>query len=251
MTSELIDTKTSEKFQNQTAAQIVQTIAGRHGFTSDVDATGALDGTYFEVDHARLNNATEWDLLSELADIYGYNVWMDGTTLHFKSADASNTGVYMIQWVPAKPPLAFAQANVARLRFNRNNMISGKNTRVSVRSWNQKLKQKFTGQATATRPNAAGTLNYVYNEPGLTQDQVNTRAKEKLKGIIQNEMTLSASLPADNILKARVLVQVSGTGTAYDQTYWPVSVSRKMDFEGGYTMELEAKNHSPETETDS
>jgi hypothetical protein len=130
-------------------------------------------------------------------------------------------------------------------------MISQKNTQVTVRSWNAKQKVKFTGTATANRPNSVGTLAYIYNEPGLNQDQANTRAKEKLKGIVRNEMCLSGELPGDNILTVRNLVNVSGTGTAYDQTYWPVSVSRRMDMGGGYKMSLEAKNHSPETERDS
>ncbi len=251
LTSEMIDTKTSENFLNQTASQIATTIAGRHGLTPDVDSTGGLDGTFYEIDYARLNNASsEWDLLSELADDYGYNVWVDGNTLRFKSQDSSDTGIYLIQWLPRSARQGFPQANAMRLRFTRNNMLSQKNTQVTIRSWNSKMKAKMTGQATATRPNAVGTLNYLYNEPGLSQAQANTRAKERLKGIIQNEMTLSATLPGDNLLNTRVLVQVSGTGTAYDQTYWPVTVSRRMGPEG-YTMDLEAKNHAPEMETDS
>jgi phage protein D len=252
LTSELIDTKTSEKFLNQQASQIAMTIASRHGFIPDVDPTGSLDGSYYEIDHARVNSgATEWDLLSELADNEGYNVWMDGTTLHFKSQDSSSAATYMIRWTPADSVRAYGQANAMRLRFTRNNMLSQKNTQVSVNSWNAKMKQKLSGQATAARPNAVGTLNYVYSEPGLTQDQANTRAKEKLKGIIRNEMTLSASLPGDNILNVRALVQVAGTGTAFDQTYWPVSVTRRMSPDGGYEMDVEAKNHAPETESDS
>ena len=252
LTSEMIDTKTSEKFLNQKASDIAKTIASRHGFTADVDDTGSPDGTFYEIDHARINNAaTEWDLLTELADNEGYNVWMDGTTLHFKSQDASSTGTYMIRWTPPDAQRAFPRANAMNLKFSRNNMLSQKNTAVTVNSWNAKQKAKFSGQATASRLEASGTLAYIYNEPGLTQDQASRRAKEKLKGIIRNEMTLNASLPADNILTVRALVQVEGTGTAYDQTYWPVSVRRRMSFEEGYRMELDAKNHAPETETDS
>jgi phage protein D len=252
LTSELIDTKTSEQFLNQQASQIAATIAARHGFAADVDATGTQDGTFYEIDHARLNDASsEWDLLTELADNEGYNVWMTGSTLHFKVQDAASSGTYGIVWTPRPKGGGVPQANLTTLKFNRNNMISQKNTQVTVRSWNAKQKVKFTGTATANRPNSVGTLAYIYNEPGLNQDQANTRAKEKLKGIVRNEMCLSGELPGDNILTVRNLVNVSGTGTAYDQTYWPVSVSRRMDMGGGYKMSLEAKNHSPETERDS
>jgi phage protein D len=254
MASEMIDTKTSEKFVNQKASDIAKTIASRHGLTPDVDDTGSPDGTYYEIDHARLNNAqTEWDLLCELADNQGYNVWVDGMTLHFKQQDESSMGTYVIQWIPPGEMNASPQANVMSLKFMRNNMISQKNISVKVNSWNIKQKAKLTGSATSTKSSSDDnwSLNYEYNEPGLTQDQADTRAKERLKGIIRNEMCLNADLPGDNILNTRVLIQVTGTGTPFDQTYWPVSVSRRFGMSEGYRMSAEAKNHSPETEVDS
>jgi phage protein D len=254
LTSEMIDAKAGEIFLNQKASAIAQTIAGRHGWTADVDDTSALDGTYFEIDHARLRHAaTEWDLLCELADDYGYNVWMTGKTLHFKVQDSANSGVYMIRWVPRGAQSGAPQANAERLKFSRNLMLGKSNVTAQVNSWNLKNKKKFTGKSTAakTGAGASGTLTYTYNQPGLTQDQVKKVAKAKLKGIIRNEMTLHASLPADNVLTTRALIQVAGTGTAYDQTYWPVNVSRRMSLDGGYTMDVEAKNHAPGTETDS
>ncbi|MFD2271423.1 hypothetical protein ACFS07_10485 [Undibacterium arcticum] len=38
-----------------------------------------------------------------------------------------------------------------------------------------------------------------------------------------------------------------GTGTAFDQTYYPESIVREMDLTGGYTMTIKAKNHSPQS----
>lgn len=254
LTSEMIDAKAGEKFVNQKASAIVKTIAARHGWTTDIDDTSALDGTYFEVDHARLRNAaTEWDLLCELADDYGYDVWMTGKTLHFKVQDSANTGIYMIKWTPPSANLGYPLANAKTLKFSRDHMLARAKITVKVNSWNLKNKQKFTGTTTATKSAGAGSksLTYTYNMPGLTQAQVNGIAKAKLKGIIRNEMCLRASMPADNVLTTRALVQVSGTGTAYDQTYWPVSVSRRMSFDGGYTMDLDAKNHAQESVSDS
>jgi hypothetical protein len=39
---------------------------------------------------------------------------------------------------------------------------------------------------------------------------------------------------------------LTGTGTDFDQTYFPDSIARTFDQAGGYTWRIQAKNHSPE-----
>ena len=58
---------------------------------------------------------------------------------------------------------------------------------------------------------------------------------------------LLARLPGDNLLTTRAQVQLIGTGTAWDQNYFPDTVTRHISFEEGYTMELRAKNHSTQS----
>lgn len=249
LAASMVDKTTSEKFVNQKASDIVSTIAARHGLAADVDETQGQDGTYYEIDHARINNASsEWDLLCELAEDYDYNLWVEGQTLRFKASDVSTSGIYTIKWAPPDRTRGFPLANTGRITFHRNNMLS-KNVQVSVSSWNSKQKQKFTGTADASKPGATDTQQYVFNEPGLTADQANSRAQKRLNAIVNNEMSVSASLPADNVLNARMTVAVTGTGTAFDQSYYPMSVTRHMSAEGGYTMSFEARNTAPETET--
>ena len=66
--------------------------------------------------------------------------------------------------------------------------------------------------------------------------------------ITRHERLLSAELPGDLELDSRSLVRLSGTGTSWDQAYYPESVTRRLSFEGGFTMSLRAKNHSPHDE---
>jgi hypothetical protein len=87
---------------------------------------------------------------------------------------------------------------------------------------------------------------YSYTIPGLTKQEALVKAQALLSEISKHEMRLEAHLPADNILTAQTLVTVQGTGTPFDQVYFPDSVIRSMD-DGGYRMQLAAKNHSPET----
>jgi hypothetical protein len=58
---------------------------------------------------------------------------------------------------------------------------------------------------------------------------------------------LSASLPGDNKLSTRARVQLVGTGTDWDQYYYPDTITRYVSFEEGYHIELRAKNHSTQS----
>ena len=58
---------------------------------------------------------------------------------------------------------------------------------------------------------------------------------------------LNVSLPGDNRLTTRAMVQLVGTGSGWDQMYYPDAVTRHVSFEEGYRMDLRAKNHSPQS----
>jgi phage protein D len=55
------------------------------------------------------------------------------------------------------------------------------------------------------------------------------------------------TIPGDNDLDTTSLIQLSGTGTAFDQVYFPDSITRRLSFDGGYEMTIEAKNHAPDS----
>ena len=252
-TSQLIDTKTTEVFANQTAAQIVATLAARHGLTANAVSNPALVGSYYEIDHRRLTDEhTEWDLLTWLAHQENCNVWVSGTTLNFQPVPDPTADTYVITWTPTVPP----QANVIDLKFARN-LTLAKDVTVIVNSWNSKQKKGFkvTAKATHSKNKTLRNPSIPYGEPqvftqtipGLTVQEAQVRANALLASISAHEVRLDASLPGDNILTTRTLVTVQGTGTAFDQVYYPDSVVRSMSVSAGYRMELAAKNHSPES----
>jgi hypothetical protein len=55
-------------------------------------------------------------------------------------------------------------------------------------------------------------------------------------------------MPADNILTTENIIKVVGTGTAFDQVYFPDSIVRSFGWDSGYTMTVNAKNHGVESE---
>ena len=119
-----------------------------------------------------------------------------------------------------------------------------------MHSWNAKQKKGFTAsfpknaKAVQVGQAVAQTQVYKYTIAGLTPDKAQQRAQSIYKQIIAHEMRLTGYLPADSVLNCTQTLQVKGTGTNWDQIYYPESVKRSMSYGAGYRMEVNAKNTS-------
>jgi uncharacterized protein involved in type VI secretion and phage assembly len=250
LSAPLIDTKTSEKFQNLTASQIAQQIALRHGLDSDVEQTTTLAGTYYDQDHTVLTHEqTEWDLLIYLAEHEGFDVWVSGMTLFFQPSPVASTPPYLLRW--SQPGAAPPDSNALDIALQRSQTLA-RDIIVKVRSWNQIQQKTFTATFKVTQARkgqrAGGIAQlYSYTVPNLTQDDVNRLARTKAEEITRHERVLTASLPGDNTLSTRAVVNLTGTGTDWDQSYFPDSIMRRLTTGDGYRMELRAKNHSTQS----
>lgn len=257
-TSQFLDTKTTEKFQNKTASQIAQILATRHDMTCNTVATTTKAGTYYQIDHAQLTDErTEWDLLTWLAHEAQYDVWVSGRTLNFMpKVDPAASEKFQILWQPPAKQGGFAQCNAERLRFSRALTVA-KDVKVIVKSWNAKQKRAFSVTVSLAH-NKNKTLRntkipygqaqtYTFTIPGLTREAALQKAQALLADISKHEMRLDATFPGDTILGCRTLVEMVGTGTVFDQTYWPDSIVRRMSWDEGFRMELRAKNHSTDS----
>jgi phage protein D len=260
LTRVFIDAKTTEKWQNKTSSQIAQILAQRHGMTANVKATKTLAGKFYEIDHDKMTAArTEWDLLCELARHEQFNVWVDGKTLNFQpKADPSTVTPFRVKWAPPDAETGYSVSNVEGLRLERALTVS-KGIVVVVRSWNDAAQQVFTSTFPPTKKTTvtpggsqigSGSQTYYYSVPNLTQEKVLQFAQAKYAQIIQHEMKCEFTIPAqgNDALTVSSLIALSGTGTAFDQTYYPDSLRRALDFENGYTLHVSAKNHSPDTQ---
>ncbi|MEK7695885.1 MAG: hypothetical protein AAB419_10775 [Pseudomonadota bacterium] len=254
-TSLLIDSKTFDRWANQTASQIATTLAKRHGLTPQVTPTTGLVGKIYEIDkiHDR-HGTTEWELLTWLAGVYDYVVYIQGVTLYFgPKPDPKTATPYLIQWQNPDQNSAFFQANVLDLGFSRT-LTVGKGVIVQVHSFNHKQKAGFSvtypqGKAKGITPGTAKAPAQVYSYiiANLSQQDAQERAAKIYNDIIRHELKMNANLPGDNILVPNVMVQVSGTQTPFDSLYYVESVSRRMSFDGAYRMSVRGKNHSLDT----
>lgn len=262
-TSQFIDAKTTEVFTNQSVQSIVKTLAARHQMTANVATNitppATFAGSFFEIDSRRITSEhSEWDLLTFLAHETQCSVYVTGQTLNFQPApDPTKNNTYLLQWTQPTATSGAPQANVTSINFSRNLTLT-KDVKVILTSWDRANAVPYKVTATATHTKNAVTRNttlpygqpqvYTYRIPNLTKQQALVKAQALLAEISKHELRLEASLPADSILTAHTLVTVQGTGTQFDQVYYPDSVIRSMSMDEGYRMKLAAKNHSPETQ---
>lgn len=253
LTSYLIDNKSSAKWPNQTASQIAVAMANKYGLKPVVTPTKTKAGTYYQIDHVDVQSErTDWDLLTYLAGVEGFQVYVKGRELHFERLiDQSKADNYVIRWV-APGSLAYPQANVSDdLRFERN-LTLAKGVTVQVRSWNSKQKQPFTvsyptNSAKGIAPGQSNSKRQVYSitRAGLDQDGAMQLAQSMHHQITRHEMRLSGSTAGDNLLMPNTLIRIEGTGSAFDQLYYCDSIRRSLSFGDGYRMSFTAKNNNP------
>lgn len=256
LTGALIDTKTSEKYPNQTASQIAEILAGKYGLTPVVTSTSTKVGRYYEIDNVRTQDErTEWDLLTWLAREERFNCYVQGKELHF-GPPASTGKPYTLTYTPPSADGA-ASANATRITTS-HSLTLAKDIMVTVKSWHSKDGKAYVRKAQSSRAKnsvTAGlgksttpTQEYSYVIPGLKPDEAQNRAQQILAELSKHEFKLSFEGPADNDLSAGDTIQLSGTGTPFDQTYYPDTIVRSMSMDEGYRWRVDAKNHSPENE---
>lgn len=254
----LIEARTQETFANQTSSEIVATIAGRHGLASDAQTTTTPVGRYWQLEHDRVTldqfsrTTTEWDLLTTLAGHEGFDLWVTGTTLHFRPASASGTQQAILR------PIATltGPANLTTLRLERS-LTLARDIEVTVKSWNNRQQTAFIQTARrASQGSGHGKVSgppqkYAYVVPNLTPDDALKLAQRRLAELSAHERLVTADMPGELTLAPRQQIRLEGTGSGFDQPYWIDAIDRHLHFARGFTQRLHARNTSAASQTTS
>jgi hypothetical protein len=91
---------------------------------------------------------------------------------------------------------------------------------------------------------------YTYVRGVMTPQAAALEAEKLYNQIVSHAMKISAHLVGDNVLAVSTPITVQGTGTAADQTYFPMSIKREMSVHEGYSMSVDAQNLSPNLDLD-
>jgi phage protein D len=231
----LHERKSSEKFNNQTRAQIVNMIAQRNGFQAQVAQATLMAGKLFQIDWAKLTDGvSDAAILHKLAELSGARWWVKNGTLYFKrKGDLSSNYIVRYQGGGSGPSKGdFIQMGLSL------NLQAAKTIEVNVLSWHQKKKKTLTAKKTA-KGQIGSTLTYNYRAPGLEQDHVDDLAMNKANEHARHEIEVQATLVGDPSIDVGMGLQL--IGTAFAQTLEMDHISHSIG-KHGYTMEITAKS---------
>ncbi len=234
--SGLHDTKNHEKFLNQTASQIVTTIAGRHGLTPQIDDTTGMVGRALRQDFAKLTDGmSDWSLVQKLAEIEGASCYVKGSTLVFTTKQGNSQ--YQVTYTPPTAQM-YATGNFIRLTVHRN-LQAGKSIQVKTSSWDAKKKQPVT--SVKTLEGSGGSIIYEYRGANVRQEQADKHSEKKAKEHGRHEMQVNVDMPGDTSIDASMQLVLSGTQTQFDQAYEIDTIHHRCN-DSGYRMSIEAKS---------
>lgn len=253
LTAILIDARTTESFQNLTSSQVATLLAERHGFTPVVTATKDIIGKFYELDTVKVNTQrSEWDILTQLASAEGYTVYVKGKELHFEPITPPGTNTYELKWEPPTDDNGAYGFNGKHITFKRAlNIARGIVVEVTYTVPGKKgtFKVRYPNKSTGIKVGHGKSHAQLYpiTVLNLSPKAALDRAQKEHAAITKHEVKMHASMPADDFLLPTSIITMTGTGTAFDQTYYPESVVREMDIDAGYSMSVHGKNHSPST----
>ena len=262
LTAAFIDTKLTKQYSNQTASQIVTSIAGAHGITGNVTTTRAIVGspatapvgTYMLRSTVHLTTSnSEWDLIAWLARESGFVAYAQGQSLYFGPDPLPTASPYLITWTPAPATGGAPSSNTEELTFERDfTVVKGISVTAQsasflgptiTRSYPQPVRTIKPGKASPFGP----TQSYLFTMPaGKNAEQVEAFAEAMYREIAAHAMTVHGEMPGDTVLSKATPIRVTGTGTAWDQVYYPRAITRTLSGEDGFSMTFEARNSTPQ-----
>jgi hypothetical protein len=183
-------------------------------------------------------------------------VWVRGKSLYFQPApDLTTATPYQLTWQPAPNAAGVPVANFEQISLKRSLTVS-RGIQVVIRSWNTKTGKALSASFPTSKPKTiqvgkssvgAGAQIYTKTIPNLDSASALQRAQSWYEQLVAHEMKIEVTLPGDNTLDTTSIIKLGGTGTKFDQNYYPDSITRSLSLAGGYAMTVNAKNHAPES----
>ena len=248
----MLDTRIVTTYRNKTSSEIAAMFAAEHSLKTNITPTPNFVGRYYDTDHDETNSGNfspatnEWDLLCRLGDREGIIPYVFGTTLYF-NPPADNPPMFPVSLT--RDSYGLLVANVIGLDLTRN-MTAARDVVVTVRSWHSRQKTTFSATVRTKTKDAStdATLppsKYLRTIPNLTQAQCLAMAKKYALDISQHERNASISIPSLALMDPQTVIPLSGTGTDYDMTFYPLTISYDIDFKSGASTTVQAKFSSP------
>nr|WP_321985322.1 hypothetical protein [uncultured Lichenicoccus sp.] len=169
--SKLVDYRaTVDAFLNNTSSEVVQKlVTAANGtntvqLTASVTATSTPIGQYFQIEHKRAGaishsrETTAWDLMTRLARIESYDLYVTGTTVYFQPQLSDTTTPVQLPIglsgpVPTAPVMTINLERLAGLT---------KGIQVEVHSWDSRQRKAYVGLWPPKQSNNPDTQKYAF-----------------------------------------------------------------------------------------
>jgi phage protein D len=240
LSSSMIDAYRQQDFVNQTASEVVSTIAQYHGLTPVVTTTSPSVGRYYGDGYTRLSLGqfsrvrSDWDLVVELARENSFDVFVQGRTLFFQPSPSSATAA-----------IHLAIRDVKTMQF-RQALTIASNTPARVQSWNsQNLASYDTNNlsndaAPPQTSQAASDQPFLFSASNFTSQQVADSAGRYSAELSRLSTVLHAEMLWDLTLSPGTMISIDETDSIFDTTYQIDSIERHYSTTFGSTQVIRA-----------
>lgn len=237
--SKLIDKKSSKKFQNKKPHEVVKQLASDAGLEADVDEITDKAGKIVQIDYNAIQHrSSDWLTILDLADKHGRVAYISGGKVYFKKPDEK---LPVLSITFKRPdPSAPADSNAVKLSAKRN-LTLGRPVKHKVSSWNHK--QQKLNEDEFQEDGDGDPIEWHHHFPGLSKDEAKKRAKDHCDKTTKHELGVTVDMPGNPDISPRYLLELTGTGTAYDQQHEIASVKHRLS-QKGYRMTLNTKAKS-------
>jgi len=255
--SKFIDNKIYEKYPNNTSSQIVEKLCTKEGLKFNVVPTTTPVGQYYNIDYVQNLNSTstEWDLITYLAQKENYLAYMKGQVFNFVPIPIQTADAYLLNCF-TPPDGSPIKGNFTDIKVSRD-LTRSRDIIVEVKTFNMRTGHPQTITVKAT-PNKSTYIKgmaqpigeaqvFSYVKTNYTPEQALAWAQQQILALSSQERLLWFTDDYNNTLQKNSIIQLKGYSPSADQTYYPSSITRSMHFDGGASIEVNAKNHSPNT----
>ncbi len=238
LSASMIDAYRQQDFVNQTASEVVSTIAQYHGLTAVVAETSGSVGRYYGDGYTRLSLGqfsrvrSDWDLVVELARENSFDVFVQDTTLFFQPASVADF-----------IPFRLALQDVKSLVFQRAMTITS-NPTARVQSWNSQNMASYNDNSPGAGASGSASTStgqpFLFAASNFTSQQVTDSAGRYAAELRRLTTMLHADMPWNLALSPGTTILIDETGSEFDTTYQIDSVERRYSTISGSAQTIRA-----------
>jgi hypothetical protein len=237
LSSSMIDSYRQQDFVNQTASEVVATIAQYHNLQPVVTATSGIVGRYYSDGYTKLSLGqfsrlqSDWDVVVQLARQNNFDVFVQGQSLYFQPAGEAIGAPVLVSMYDVRSMRVEKRLNLAT------------NTTALVQSWNSQNMAAYQSNGVnqdATENQGAPSLPFLFSGSNYTSQQVSALTNQYAAELARLSIMLHIDMPWDLTLFPRTTILLSDTDSAFDATYEIDSIERHYSSTSGSTQAIRA-----------